>query len=233
MIIGIYGYSKSGKTTLIENLVKELSKKYKVATIKHISEKNFSIDKEGKDTFRHRKAGASLTVAFSGNETAFIFERMKFEEVLKAIENFNFDLIMLEGFKGKKIKKIAIGGIKKKQNTIFRWKIGNSIGEILFFIEQRIKEERIYEKLPKLNCKKCGFDCFGFAKQVAKGKKKFENCYYFSEINIELRVNKKEIPLGKFTKEIIAKTLKGMVSSLKEVKKVREIELRVKEGNIK
>ncbi|MCJ7559854.1 molybdopterin-guanine dinucleotide biosynthesis protein B, partial [Candidatus Bathyarchaeota archaeon] len=62
--IAVVGSKKSGKTTTIENLVRELTKKgYKVAAIKHVSEPDFTIDTAGKDTWKFAKAGAKTIIS--------------------------------------------------------------------------------------------------------------------------------------------------------------------------
>ncbi|HQI24319.1 MAG TPA: molybdopterin-guanine dinucleotide biosynthesis protein B, partial [Smithella sp.] len=56
-LISIVGKSNSGKTTLVEKLIPELIKRgYRVATIKH-NKHGFDIDHEGKDSWRHKRAG--------------------------------------------------------------------------------------------------------------------------------------------------------------------------------
>jgi len=58
-VIAVVGTKKSGKTTTIENLVKELTKRgHKLAVIKHISKPDFTIDTAGKDTWKFARAGA-------------------------------------------------------------------------------------------------------------------------------------------------------------------------------
>ncbi len=97
------GGKKSGKTTAVEALVKGLVKHgYKVATVKHISQKNFTIDTEGKDTWRHIKAGANITASVAANEIAIIRKtdtsRFKINDIIKTFEN-EVDMIIFEGFK--------------------------------------------------------------------------------------------------------------------------------------
>jgi len=66
-IICIVGKSESGKTTLIEKLIPELKKRgYNIGSIKHSCQK-FDIDKKGKDSWRHRKAGADIVVIASAD----------------------------------------------------------------------------------------------------------------------------------------------------------------------
>ncbi|MEW5760095.1 MAG: molybdopterin-guanine dinucleotide biosynthesis protein B [Candidatus Thermoplasmatota archaeon] len=227
MIIGIYGYSKSGKTMLIEKLVPKLVKKgYKVATIKHIFKKDFSIDEKGKDTERHAKAGASVVVASAVSETGIIIKRnmslKKIIENLKKIEKP--DVILVEGFKKANIPKISIGKIKKEKNTVFSYmKYNESIDEILKFIENGIKKGKILSKLPLLNCKKCGFTCVEFANLVFEKKRKINECKNYSRTKVYFEADKRWIPLNKFAQTLISKTIFGMASALKGVGKKKNI----------
>jgi len=102
-IVAVVGGKKTGKTTTVEALVKGLVKHgYKVATVKHISQKNFTMDTEGKDTWRHAKAGANITASVAAHEIAIIRKtdtsRFKINDIIKTFEN-EVDMIILEGFK--------------------------------------------------------------------------------------------------------------------------------------
>ncbi len=113
-MIGICGYHNSGKTRLIEKLTRRLKMEgYSVATIKSIP-RRFSIDTEGKDTWRHGEAGASVVVASSADETAFIFKRgMGLKEITDILNTIAHpDVIIVEGRKMEKIPKIAVGDIE-------------------------------------------------------------------------------------------------------------------------
>ena len=71
-IVSIVGKSNSGKTTLIEKLIAELAGRgWRVATIKH-NRHGFDIDHEGKDSYRHKKAGAKMTVVSSPHQLALV-----------------------------------------------------------------------------------------------------------------------------------------------------------------
>ena len=71
-IISIVGKSDSGKTTLIEKLVPELTRRgYRVATVKHDIH-GFEVDREGKDSWRHKQAGAHTVVISSPQKIALI-----------------------------------------------------------------------------------------------------------------------------------------------------------------
>jgi len=101
-VIAVVGSKKSGKTTTIENLIKELTKRgYKTAAIKHISEPNFTIDTPNKDTWRFAQAGAKTIISVATNETATIektpIENLTLNALLKKCKNNN--IILIEGLK--------------------------------------------------------------------------------------------------------------------------------------
>ena len=73
VLIAVVGSSESGKTTAIEALIKGLTKQgYIIASAKRIPEPDFTIDKEGKDTWKHAKAGASTVLSVAPKELAVI-----------------------------------------------------------------------------------------------------------------------------------------------------------------
>jgi molybdopterin-guanine dinucleotide biosynthesis protein B len=109
-IISIVGRSNTGKTTLIEKLVPELSRRgYRVATIKH-APGGFEIDREGKDSWRHKKAGVYKTILISPTEMALIevLEREYSVEELVDLYIKDADVILLEGHKNNPYPKIEV-----------------------------------------------------------------------------------------------------------------------------
>jgi molybdopterin-guanine dinucleotide biosynthesis adapter protein len=109
-IISIVGKSNSGKTTLIEKLIPELIKRgYRVATIKH-NVHGFDIDHEGKDSWRHKKAGACATVVACPTRVALI-EDIDHDHSLDEIRDKYIkgaDIILAEGYKGNPFSKIEV-----------------------------------------------------------------------------------------------------------------------------
>lgn len=226
MILGVCGYSKSGKTTFIEELLKVLvADGYDIATIKHIPHEGFSIDTEKKDTWRYRNAGASTVVASSPGETVFMVkEGMQLNLILQMIQTISKpDLILVEGYKNESIPKIAVGQIEERPNTIFRYE--DNLEEILQYIKQEIDIERIQRQLPGLDCKKCGFDCRKMAELIYAQEKVLEDCHSFSQLPVFLEADGKSIPLGGFTRDMIANIINGMISSLKGTEGAREFKI--------
>ncbi len=117
-VIGITGWKNSGKTTLVERLVEYLvSKHYKVSTIKH-AHHQFDIDHPGTDSDRHRSAGASEVLVASASRWALIHESKPPVEtpLTTFLEKLSpADLVVVEGFKGEDIPKIAV--IRRENNA--------------------------------------------------------------------------------------------------------------------
>ena len=100
-VIAVIGHMNSGKTTVIEKLVRELrGRGYRVATAKHIQKKGFSMDTEGKDTWRHATAGANPVISVSDIETAIMIKNGENNFSLEQIFSFllEIDVVLLEGF---------------------------------------------------------------------------------------------------------------------------------------
>ena len=109
-IISIVGKSSSGKTSFLEYLLPELRKQgYKVGTIKH-DVHGFDIDKPGKDTWRHKQAGANLVLISSPEKLALIKDVDHDSELDELRQHYvkDVDLILTEGYKSGDKPKIEI-----------------------------------------------------------------------------------------------------------------------------
>ncbi len=110
-IIGIAGYSGSGKTTLIEKVIPELVMEgFKVSLIKH-AHHEFDVDKPGKDSHRHREAGATEVLVSSSNRWVLMHElrgapEPSLEDQLKRFSPC--DVVIVEGWKFNAIPKIEV-----------------------------------------------------------------------------------------------------------------------------
>lgn len=108
--VSIVGRHNSGKTTRIEMLISELvSRGYDVGSIKHHSHQGFDIDIPGKDSYRHRAAGASETVISSPGQVArvrTIDGELECNDILKTMPGH--DIVVVEGYRKSGLPTIEI-----------------------------------------------------------------------------------------------------------------------------
>ena len=108
-VFGVTGWKNSGKTGLVERLVGEfISRGLSVSTVKH-AHHTFDVDHPGRDSYRHRAAGAKEVLLVSKNRWAIMHELRDEEEpelskILKKVEKV--DLVIIEGFKRDRHPKI-------------------------------------------------------------------------------------------------------------------------------
>ncbi|CAN0500708.1 unnamed protein product, partial [Discosporangium mesarthrocarpum] len=110
-VIGVTGWSGSGKTALVVRLIPELaSRGYRVATVKH-AHHTFDIDTPGKDSYQHRAAGATEVVVSSAKRWAIMHENR--DDAEPALEDLlarlsPADVVLVEGFKNEAHTKIEV-----------------------------------------------------------------------------------------------------------------------------
>ena len=114
-VIGVAGFKNAGKTTLVEKLVTELTRRgHRISTVKH-AHHSFDIDHEGRDSFRHRKAGASEVAVVSRHRWAIIHESRdeaepSLQEILAKLAPC--DLVIVEGYKRDSHDKIEVRNLE-------------------------------------------------------------------------------------------------------------------------
>ena len=109
-IVAIVGKSGSGETTLVEKLVAHLSQQgIKVGTIKHSCHPH-PMDMPGKDSWRHKKAGARKTVFAGPSSLQLVMDVDRQAEPLDIVSSFmaDMELVIVEGFKHARVDKIEI-----------------------------------------------------------------------------------------------------------------------------
>jgi molybdopterin-guanine dinucleotide biosynthesis protein B len=110
-VFAIAGYSGSGKTTLLEKVIPCLTGRgLKVSVIKH-THHGFDIDRPGKDSYRHREAGAHEVMIACGVRWALMKELRDgpepcLDDLLSRLEPC--DLVLVEGFKREPIPKLEV-----------------------------------------------------------------------------------------------------------------------------
>ena len=114
-VISVVGKSNSGKTTLVEKLVSEVKRRgYRLGVIKHAAH-GFSADREGKDSWRHKAAGADTVMVAAPGRIAMVKDepRDSLDELVRYFDDV--DLLITEGYKRESRPKIEIfrGGVHK------------------------------------------------------------------------------------------------------------------------
>jgi molybdopterin-guanine dinucleotide biosynthesis protein B len=210
-IISIVGKSDSGKTTLIEKLLPELTRRgYRVATVKHDIH-GFEVDQEGKDSWRHKKAGAHTVIISSSQKVALIRDVESDLRLDELRERFiqDVDLILSEGYKKDSQPKIEIFRKEKHKELLCS------------------KEDNLVALVSNQSFD-VGVPCFDL--DDMKGLADFiENHFLKGEKKegISLAVNGKAVPLSPFAGGFLKKAIQGMISSLKGCDRAKRIKIEI------
>lgn len=209
-IVSIVGKSDSGKTTLIEKLIPEmLQRGYKVGVIKHDAH-SFDIDHPGKDSWRHKQAGAAITVISSAEKIGVVRDvdrELTLDEIASAYLT-NVDIVLTEGFKREAKPKIEVLAdddseliappeevflIAAAAGDLGRRSVGrDDVSAIADVIEER------FLRTPK------------------------------EAPEVVLIVDGKPIPLNRIMREMVVNTVDGLISSLKGVDGPGYVEVRIR-----
>ncbi|MCX8118227.1 MAG: molybdopterin-guanine dinucleotide biosynthesis protein B [Desulfobacterota bacterium] len=210
-IISIVGKSDSGKTTFIEKLLPELVKRgYRVATVKH-DVHGFEVDREGKDSWRHKKAGAHTVVISSPQKVALIRDVERDLTLDEIREKFiqDVDLILSEGYKKDVQPKIEIFR-KEVHQELLCTKEDNLVA---------IVSNQTFEvDVPCFSLDAPGEVADFIERKFLKPKR---------EVEITLKVDGKTIPLKPFIRDFLTGSIKGMVRSLKGCETFKKIDIQI------
>lgn len=111
-ILIVVGYSNSGKTRSVVALVSALTRRgYRVATAKHCHD-GFDLDVEGKDSWKHKQAGAVATVMSGGGRVALIEDTPGGASLAEIVQRYmrHVDLVIAEGFSWEPYPKVLVVG---------------------------------------------------------------------------------------------------------------------------
>ncbi len=119
-VLLVVGRKNVGKTTLIERLVPELSARgYRVGTVKHHhSSSPMMVDHEGKDSWRHRRAGARSVALVSPSQVALFRdtdERIRLNDLMKYFDDV--DIVLIEGFRSERVPRIVVSEPAQENNS--------------------------------------------------------------------------------------------------------------------
>lgn len=238
--VSVTGYKDSGKTSVVEALVHELtSRGYRVGTLKHTAD-DIILDTPGKDTRRHRDAGSIATGILQENTTAlFIYEKISLQQAAAKLGAIEY--LIIEGFKTVNTHTRII--VPRENNELKELSNGLEIAIVriteskfnlesvvpLFNLNEAEKiadivESKSFPMLPGLDCKQCDYpDCLTMGKAILAGQATIDHCIGFNS-SFLLKVNDIDITLNQFTKRALENIILGFIKTLKggeEAKKVR------------
>jgi len=219
MLLGIAGFSNSGKTELVTSLVTALrGDGMSVATVKHVHEGERLLP-EGKDTTRHLEAGAASSTAVSSDSiVTYLHGEGALDEALVLVQGLSTpDVILVEGFKDSDIPKVVLGDAEAGGEIVARGEGPQQvIGQALGYIRHSVSMERAFRQLAGLDCGKCGFPtCWEMAQQIADGKASVSDCQSLSSGFVMIMADGRTVSVGPFVENIVSGSVVGMVRSLK------------------
>ncbi len=213
-IVSIIGRSGSGKTTLLEKVVRELtSRGFRVGTIKH-DVHGFEIDHEGKDSWRHRRAGAGAVVLSTGDGFALIKDVSEEWDPERLASSFltDMDVVITEGYKKAHFPKIEV--IRKARSIKPVSKRTDGLIAI-------VSDVKIKGRIPRFDLD----DYSGVADLIE------ERIIKTGSAGAALIVDGRPVALKPFIEGLLTEAVTGMIKNLKGCENPGEIELRIRRQN--
>lgn len=215
-VIAFIGKPDSGKTTLLEKLIPELRRRgYRIGTIKHHVH-TFEMDKPGKDTWRHKQAGAS-TVALSSPTGLGVIRDVKEDLTIEELVGRYYgdiDLVITEGYKRLGLPKIEV--FRSAQ-----------------YAEPLPDRDETWVALVSDTAEPQGLPCFALDDVV--GLADFLESHFikpFPKQKTSLLVNGRPIHLNTFVENFLRQAITGMTCSLKGCENPQEIIITIRQDPV-
>lgn len=252
-VFSVIGMTRSGKTTTIENIIRELKRRsFSVGSIKEIHYENFAIDTEGTNTHRHRQAGSELVTARGYEETDILYqEKLPVGDILR---HYTQDYVIMEGVTDANVPLILcahdeedlkkhkdkdyfdrvfmISGVAANsgKGTLEGLPVMNSEEDIAGMADIII--DKVFDILPDFSpecCSVCGFFCRELCARILKGQSERKDCR-IEEAKVLLSVDGKKINMVPFVQDILTDIIKALAGNLRGYKKGKKIEITINDG---
>jgi molybdopterin-guanine dinucleotide biosynthesis adapter protein len=211
-IICIVGASNSGKTTFLEKLIPELRRRgYRVGTVKH-DVHGFEMDREGKDTWRHRHAGAQ-TIAIASSAMLATIRETEAEMPLEQLAGRYFwdeDILLTEGYKQSRFPKIEVF------RSVIEAKPICAAQDNLMAI---VTDDRVELDVPGFHFDQVAEVADLIVERFLKDRKKHR---------IMVHIEGKRLPMNEFVEQFLIGGTVGMLSSLRGWKPPRKIDIQIR-----
>jgi molybdopterin-guanine dinucleotide biosynthesis protein B len=210
-IVCVVGASDSGKTTFLEKLIPELTGRgYRVGTVKHDAH-GFEMDREGKDTWRHRQAGAQTIAIASPSQVATI-RRTQGEMGLDELVGRYFwgeDLVITEGFKRSPFPKIEVFRAAIEQQPICQPED---------HLVALVTDDPVTAAVPTFSFAAVAQVADFIVERFLKGRRTH---------GVQVRLDGKRLAINDFVRDFVAGTIEGMLSSLRGWKRPQTIDVHI------
>ncbi|NJE77080.1 molybdopterin-guanine dinucleotide biosynthesis protein B [Thermococcus sp. ES12] len=240
--VAFVGFKKSGKTTTIEAVARVLKERgYRVAIAKSM---HVDFDREGSDTWRFSKVADAVLVSASDTD-ALLFRAKDINALFSMV---NADFLLLEGFKSvQHVPKVICA---RNEEDVRELNDGLAIAVSGVIASTGVEEidglpvidstreperlaalvERRAFMLPNIDCGLCGFKCAEMARMIVNGEKTLRDCVVLSsKPKVTVKIDGHVLPMKDWVQELVEKTIKGMLSSMKGYREGRRIEIVIRE----
>ncbi len=210
--VSLVGKSNSGKTTLLEKLVRELkSRGLRVGTIKHDLH-DFDIDRPGKDSWRHAQAGADTVVISSPRRAAAIQRLQREYPLAELVARFfdDVDLVVTEGYKRESTCRVEVHRAARGPELVCR-------AEELLAVAT---DEPLALEVPQFDLNDAAGLADFLVERLVKGGTGMSGQ---TGPTVELQAEGRSLRAGRFVTKAIAGTLRGMIASLRDVPEPRQV----------
>lgn len=245
-VIKVQGTTKTGKTTTVEAVIRELRHRgYTVGSVKEIHYEAFTMETEGTNTYKHKKAGAHPVTARGLSETDIMFDHRV--DIDRILDIYNQDYVVIEGHAEANCPSIATGiTTQQVDQQIEDLTIGvsgvisNELAEYRGFpvinattdIERLVDliETKTPERMPNYSadcCTACGTDCRGLTKRILDGTGSISECILKGE-NVQVLINGEELPMVPFVKSIVRSVTTSVIKELNGYEDGCEITVKIK-----
>lgn len=231
-VFSVAGYTKSGKTTTIEHIIRELKRRgYSVGSVKDIHYDQFAMDTEGTNTHRHKVAGSELVTARGLNETDVLFQKQLDLHEIAAF--YDTDYLVVEGVRDADLPIILTADCMADLDERYDGRVFGVSGKISAEIEAYkglpainaltdvkalvdLIEEKTFPLLPSFEpkCTKgMDYDARDACISILKGETTYQAVVKPLE-QLALTVNGKQVYMVPFVQKILKNALLGVVSEL-------------------